>query len=176
MKTSASNKPLIPGKHLWKKALLCAAAALLLYVELNLLTLLHMDWARSRAQDWPRYLESLNLFWIEACIATAWTQLLAVCVHGCIRQFRKNPLARTPLPPKTWLCLFFAAALILLVLIAAACHFAPLLTAANAAQQDSAAGYARSFYPIVIAAELALGFLIWLLWDLGQRQRAERNI
>ena len=67
---------------LWKTAVLWSLTAIALYVEVNLLWFMKLDWARSRAQEWPRYLESLSLFWIEACFAAAWTQLLVVCVYG----------------------------------------------------------------------------------------------
>lgn len=30
---------------------------------------MNVDWQRSRIQEWPRYLESLSLFWIDACFA-----------------------------------------------------------------------------------------------------------
>ena len=56
----------------WKTAVLCILTAIALYVEIILLMFLRIDWARSRVQEWPRYLESLSLFWIEACITAAW--------------------------------------------------------------------------------------------------------
>ena len=62
----------------WKTIALSITTAFLLYVEICLLLLMNVDWQRSRVQEWPRYLESLSLFWIEACITAAWTQLLAV--------------------------------------------------------------------------------------------------
>ena len=89
-----------------------------------------------------RYLESLSLFWIEACFAAAWTQLLAVCVCGCIRLFRKQPIIRKPLPSRTWKRLFGGGAVLLVILLLAAHWIAPAYIAANAAQEDSAAGYA----------------------------------
>ena len=150
---------------LWKTALLCIRTAFALYAEIILLVLLKIDWIRSRAQEWPRYLESLSLFWIEACITAAWTQLLAVCISGCIRQFRKQPITRKPLPPKTWKRLFWGGVVLLVILILAAHWIAPAYIAANAAQEDSAAGYASVFYPLIIGVELVSGFLLWLLWD-----------
>lgn len=152
-------------KHLWKKVLLCAMTAFLLYVEIILLMFLRIDWTRSRVQEWPRYLESLSLFWIEACLAAAWTQLLAVCACGCIRLFRKQPITRKPLPPRTWKRLFWGGAVLLVILILGARRIAPVYIAAYAALEDSAAGYAGVFYPLVIGAELVSGFLLWLLWD-----------
>lgn len=148
-----------------KTAALCILTAIALYVEIILLLFLKMDWARSRAQEWPRYLESLSLFWIKACFAAAWTQLLAVCVCGCIRQFRKQPIARKPLPSRTWKRLLWGGVVILLILLLAARWIAPAYITAYAAQEDSAAGYAGVYYPLVIAAELASGFLVWLFWD-----------
>lgn len=149
----------------WKTTVLCILTAIALYVEIILLVFLRIDWARSRVQEWPRYLESLRLFWIEACFAAAWTQLLAVCISGCIQQFRKQPITRKPLPPKTWKRLFWGGAVLLVILILAAHRIAPIYITANAAQEDSTAVYASMFYPLVIAAELVSGFLIWLLWD-----------
>ena len=149
----------------WKTTVLCILTAFALYVEIILLMLLKIDWTRSRAQEWPRYLESLSLFWIEACFAAAWTQLLVVCVYGCIRQFRKQPITRKPLPPGTWQRLFWGGVVLLVILFLAAQRIAPVYIAAYAALEDSAAGCASMFYPLVIAAELVSGFLIWLLWD-----------
>ena len=151
--------------RLWKPAVLCILTAIALYVEIILLMFLRIDWARSRVQEWPRYLESLSLFWIEACFAAAWTQLLAVCVCGCIRLFRKQPIIRNPLPSKTWKRLFWGGAVLLVILFLAAQRIAPVYIAAYAALEDSAAGCAGVLYPLVIAAELVSGFLIWLLWD-----------
>ena len=162
-------------KHLWKKVLLCTMTAFLLYVEICLLMFLKMDWARSRAQEWPQYLESLSLFWIEACFATAWTQLLAVCACGCIRQFRKQPITHKPLPPKTWKRLFLGGVVLLVILFLAARRIAPVYIAANAAQEDSAAGYAGVFFPLIIGVELVSGFLIWLLWDLLYSRKQMRT-
>ena len=150
--------------RLWKPAVLCILTAIALYVEIILLMFLRIDWARSRVQEWPRYLESLSLFWIEACITAAWTQLLAVCISGCIRQFRKQPITRKPLPPKTWKRLFWGGVVLLVILILAAHWIAPAYIAANAAQEDSTAGYAGVFYPLIIGVELVSGFLLWLLW------------
>lgn len=96
MSISKRIKPVPLRRPFWKKVLLCTLTAFLLYVEIILLMLLKIDWARSRAQEWPRYLESLSLFWIEACFTAAWTQLLAVCVCGCIRLFLKQPIICTP--------------------------------------------------------------------------------
>ena len=149
----------------WKTIALSITTAFLLYVEICLLLLMNVDWQRSRVQEWPRYLESLSLFWIEACITAAWTQLLAVCISGCIRQFRKQPITRKPLPPKTWKRLFWGGVVLLVILILGARRIAPVYIAAYAALEDSAAGCASMFYPLVIAAELVSGFLIWLLWD-----------
>ena len=149
----------------WKTIALGITTAFLLYVEICLLLLMNVDWQRSRVQEWPRYLESLSLFWIEACFAAAWTQLLAVCVCGCIRLFRKQPIIRNPLPSKTWKRLFWGGAVLLGILILAAHWIAPAYIAANAAQEDSAAGYAGVFYPLIIGVELVSGFLLWLLWD-----------
>ena len=149
----------------WKTIALSITTAFLLYVEICLLLLMNVDWQRSRVQEWPRYLESLSLFWIEACITAAWTQLLAVCISGCIRQFRKQPITRKPLPPKTWKRLFWGGVVLLVILLLAAHWIAPAYIAANAAQEDFAAGYAGVFYPLVIGAELVSGFLLWLLWD-----------
>lgn len=149
----------------WKTAVLCILTAIALYVEIILLMLLKIDWTRSRVQEWPRYLESLSLFWIEACFAAAWTQLLAVCVCGCIRLFRKQPIIRKPLPPGTWQRLFWGGVVLLVILFLAVHRIAPVYIAANAAQEDSAAGYAGVFYPLIIGVELVSGFLIWLLWD-----------
>lgn len=163
-------------KHLWKKVLLCTMTAFLLYVEISLLMLLRIDWARSRVQEWPRYLENLSLFWIEACFVAAWTPLLAVCVCGCIRLFRKQPIIRNPLPPKTWRRLFWGGAVLLLILILAAHWIAPAYIAANAAQEDSAAGYASLFFPLVIGAELVSGFLLWLLWDRLRVRKRKQTI
>ena len=150
---------------LWKTAVLWSLTAIALYVEVNLLWFMKLDWARSRAQEWPRYLESLSLFWIEACFAAAWTQLLAVCLYGCVRQFRRQSVARKPLPPKTWKRLFWGGVVLLVILILAARRIAPVYISAYAALEDSAAGYAGVFYPLVIWAELVTGFLLWLLWD-----------
>ena len=160
---------------LWKTAVLCILTAFALYVEISLLMLLKLDWARSRVQEWPRYLESLSLFWIEACFAAAWTQLLAVCVCGCIRQFCKQPIARKPLPPSTWKRLFWGGAVLLVILILAAHWIAPAYIATNAAQKDSAAGYAGVFYPLVIGSELVSGFVLWLLWDRLRVLRQKRK-
>lgn len=151
--------------RLWKTAVLCILTAIALYVEIILLMFLKIDWSRSQAQEWPRYLESLSLFWIEACFTAAWTQLLAVCVCGCIRLFRKQPIIRKPLPSKTWKRLFWGGVVLLLILLLAARQITPVYIAAYAALEDSAAGYAGVFYPLVIAAELVSGFLLWLLWD-----------
>lgn len=175
MSISKRIKPVPLRRPLWKKVLLCTLTAFLLYVEIILLMLLKIDWARSRVQEWPRYLESLSLFWIEACFTAAWTQLLAVCVCGCIRLFRKQPIIRTPLPSKTWKRLFWGGVVLLVVLILAARRIAPVYISAYSAQEDSAAGYAGVFYPLVIEAELVTGFLLWLLWDglriLGQKRK-----
>ena len=149
----------------WKTIALSITTAFLLYVEICLLLLMNVDWQRSRVQEWPRYLESLSLFWIEACITAAWTQLLAVCISGCIRQFRKQPITRKPLPPKTWKRLFWGGVVLLVILLLAAHWIAPAYIAAKAAQEDSTAGYAGVFYPLIIGAELVSGFLLWLLWD-----------
>ena len=149
----------------WKTIALSITTAFLLYVEICLLLLMNVDWQRSRVQEWPRYLESLSLFWIEACITAAWTQLLAVCISGCIRQFRKQPITRKPLPPKTWKRLFWGGVVLLVILFLAAQRIAPVYTATYAALEDSAAGYAGVFYPLIIGVELVLGFLLWLLWD-----------
>ena len=159
----------------WRSAVLCILTAIALYVEIILLMFLRIDWARSQAQEWPRYLESLSLFWIEACFAAAWTQLLAACVCGCIRLFRKLPIIRKPLPSKTWKHLFGGGAVLLVILILAAHWIAPAYIAANAAQEDSAAGYAGVFYPLVIGAELVSGFLLWLLWDRLRVLRQKRK-
>lgn len=138
--------------------------------------LLKIDWARSQAQEWPRYLESLSLFWIEACFTAAWTQLLAVCVCGCIRLFLKQPIICNPPPSKTWKRLFWGGAVLLVILFLAARRIAPVYIAANAAQEDSAAGYAGVFYPLIIGAELVSGFLIWLLWEkLHSRKQKETS-
>ena len=160
----------------WKTIALSITAAFLLYVEISLLLLMNVDWQRSRVQEWPRYLESLSLFWIEACFAAAWTQLLAVCISGCIRQFRKQPIIRNPLPPKTWKRLFWGGAVLLVILILAAHWIAPAYIAANAAQEDSAAGYASLFFPLVIGAELVSGFLVWLLWDRLRVRKRQQTI
>lgn len=160
---------------LWKTAVLCILTAIALYVEMSLLWFMKVDWTRSRVQEWPRYLESLSLFWIEACFAAAWTQLLAMCVCGCIRQFRRKPVAWQPLPPRTWKRLFWGGVVLLVVLILGARRIAPTYFAANAAQEDSAAGYAGVFYPLVIGAELVSGFLIWLLWDRLRILRQKRK-
>lgn len=149
----------------WKTAVLCILTAIALYVEIILLMLLKIDWTRSRVQEWPRYLESLSLCWIETCFAAAWTQLLAACVCGCIRLFRKQPIIRKPLTSRTWKRLFGGGAVLLVILLLAAHWIAPAYIAANAAQEDFAAGYAGVFYPLVIGAELVSGFLLWLLWD-----------
>ena len=143
----------------------CVDFPIALYVEIMLRMLLKIDWARSQAQEWPRYLESLSLFWIEACFTAAWTQLLAVCVCGCIRLFRKQPIIRNPLPSKTWKRLFWGGVVLLVILFLAAQRIAPVYIAAYAALEDYAAGCAGVLYPLVIAAELVSGFLIWLLWD-----------
>ena len=178
MSISKRNKPMILRIHPWKKVLLCTITAFLLYVEIILLMFLRIDWTRSRAQEWPRYLESLSLFWIEACFVVAWTQLLAVCVCGCVRQFRRQPITRKPLPLKTWKRLFWGGAVLLVILILGARRIAPVYIAANAAQEDSAAGYMGVFYPLIIAAELVLGFLIWLLCDRLRvwRQKRKQNL
>lgn len=153
-----------------EKGILCILAAFLLYIEAVLLWLMSLDWHRSKVQKWLRYLESLSLFWIAACFAAAWTQLLAVGIAACVWQFRKQPVSRNPLPQKTWKRLFFGGAVMLVLLIGATCRIGSLYTAAYAAQEDSAAGYAWIFFPLVIAAELAAGCLLWLLWDrLGKR-------
>lgn len=149
----------------WKSAVTCILTAIALYVEIILLMFLKIDWSRSRAQEWLRYLESLSLFWIEACIAAAWTQLLAACVCGCIRLFRKQPIIRKPLPSKAWKHLFWGGVVLLVILLLAAHWIAPAYIAANAAQEDSTAGYAGVFYPLIIGVELVSGFLLWLLWD-----------
>lgn len=151
--------------RLRKPAVLCILTVIALYVEIILLMFLRIDWARSRVQEWPRYLESLSFFWIEACFAAAWTQLLAVCVCGCIRLFRKQPIIRNPLPSKTWKRLFWGGVGLLVSLLLAAHWIAPAYIAANAAQEDSVAGYAGVFFPLVIGTELVSGFLVWLLWD-----------
>lgn len=160
----------------WKTAVLCILTAIALYAEIILLMFLRIDWARSQAQEWPRYLESLSLFWIEACFAAAWTQLLAVCVCRCVRQFRKQPIIRQPLPSKTWKRLLWGRVVLLVSLLVAAHWIAPAYIAANAAQEDSSAGYASVFYPLVIGAELVSGFLIWLLWEkLHSRKQKETS-
>lgn len=161
--------------RLWKPAVLCILTVIALYVEIILLMFLRIDWVRSRVQEWPRYLESLSLFWIEACFAAAWTQLLAVCVCGCIRLFRKQPIIRNPLPSKTWKRLFWGGVVLLVSLLLAAHWIAPAYIAANAAQEDSAAGYAGVFYPLVIGAELVSGFVLWLLWDRLRVLRQKRK-
>ena len=163
-------------KHLWKKVLLCTMTAFLLYVEISLLMLLKIDWTRSRVQEWPRYLESLSLFWIEACFVAAWTPLLAVCISGCIRQFRKQPVTRKPLPPRTWKHLLWGGVVLLGILILSASRVAPGYIAAYAAQEDSAAGYASVFFPLVIGAELVSGFLLWLLWDRLRVRKRQQTI
>lgn len=160
----------------WKTAVLCILTAIALYVEIILLMLLKIDWTRSRVQEWPRYLESLSLFWIEACFAAVWTQLLAVCVCGCIRQFCKQPIARKPLPPSTWKRLFWGGVVLLVILFLGARRIAPVYISAYAALEDSAAGYAGVFYPLVIATELVSGFLVWLLWEkLHSRKQKETS-
>lgn len=64
-----------------------------------------------------------------------------------------------------------------MILFLAARRIAPVYIAANAAQEDSAAGYAGVFYPLIIGAELVSGFLIWLLWDrLRVRRQKGRTI
>lgn len=160
----------------WKTIALGITTAFLLYVEICLLLLMNVDWQRSRVQEWPRYLESLSLFWIEACITAAWTQLLAMCISGCIRQFRKQPVTRSPLPPRTWKRLFWGGVVLLVILILAASRVAPGYITAYAAQEDSAAGYASVFFPLIIGAELVSGFLLWLLWDRLRVRKGKQTI
>lgn len=52
-----------------------------------------------------------------------------------------------------------------MILLLAVHWIAPAYIAANAAQEDSTAGYAGVFYPLIIGVELVSGFLLWLLWD-----------
>ena len=167
---------MILRRPLWEKVLLCTVTTFLLYVEIILLMLLKIDWARSRVQEWPRYLESLSLFWIEACFAAAWTQLLSVCISGCIRRFRKQPVTRKPLPPGTWKHLLWGGVMLLEILILSASRVAPGYIAAYAAQEDSAAGYASVFFPLVIGAELVSGFLLWLLWDRLRVRKGKQTV
>ena len=54
---------------------------------------------------------------------------------------------------------------LLVILFLAAQRIAPVYTATYAALEDSAAGYAGVFYPLIIGVELVSGFLLWLLWD-----------
>lgn len=63
-----------------------------------------------------------------------------------------------------------------MILILGACRIAPVYIAANAAQEDSAAGYAGVFFPLIITVEFATGFLIWLLWQaISFSGRIERD-